>query len=654
MRNLKGMAVLAGIFMVFIMPVFAAQSIMDSVAVITDHSGSAKVYAGGKWKNAEVNMPLYEGDSLRTSAGSSMEITFDDATIVKLGDNTELTLAELQRKGSIASTVFNLMKGKFLAIVDKLKNTESKFEVHTKMAIAAVKGTELAVEAEADNTNLGVYTGSVQFTGKNGSVKGKRTVIVAYGNESGCGPGAPSKPSRIKVMAKFQREFGRLREEIRVVRELKQQGGDALYQWRIQKKKQVDGRIIGESNTEGTIGGTNKNIGEVKAKVRNALKARLKKEFYNEKSHAYKDLRFIKEEMQADVHLGKTMTDVHGNRVRMEEFIYRPAANQVDLLSVTLRDKNRLDYLKAENVFVADLAKNMTWAQWKQLWQKEWYSNMAPANHLLEQRVKMSNINDWIFTGTRYYPDTIVVTTLFGPKYMLLKEQEILAFGNTEITGDMTVRNFAEVPNRVFVREQRFYAFKPAGAPIVPANPLNGSQSVLKGPLDKTFTSFIEYNDTRDALADLAQNNIVINAYTGLGSAVNAMPVYGTAGDFTASGNVVYGESTAPIFNASKLAFRQMRNYNDGSNLSLNLYLIDDYGLVKAMLRPDAGFFEAIKWGLDLIFNTNVELSVKSNVFNDSEMGIDVVSKMLWWVMINPKNESSPSPGTNSNYIIVQ
>jgi hypothetical protein len=46
----------------------------------------------------------------------------------------------------------------------------------------------------------------------------------------------------------------------------------------------------------------------------------------------------------------------------------------------------------------------------------------------------------------------------------------------------------------------------------------------------------------------------------------------------------------------------------------------------------------------DIIYNSNVELIAKSNVFTDQNNGIDVVSKMLWWLVLNPKNTNNTTP----------
>lgn len=631
MRNLKGMAVLAGILMVFVMPAFAETSVADSVAVITDHSGTARIYTAGQWKNAEINMPLYEGDAVKTLNESALEVTFDDATIVKLGDNTELKLTELKRQGETATTVFNLLKGRFMAIVDKLKNPESRFEVHTKMAIAAVKGTELAVEAGDDGTNLGVYKGAVEFTGPNGgSVSAKYKVMVNYGNESNCGSsGMPGKPAMIKYMGKFEREFGGLRETIRVVRELKGQGGDAVYKWRIQKKLMKNGEKIGDSETEGTIGGTNANVNQVKNQIQKALKAKLKKEVLNEKNHAYRDLQFVNDQMKADLHLGKTMTDMHGNRIRMEEFIFRPADNQIDMLSITLRKGDRLDYLRLQNIFMYAIPEDITWARLGRIFQREWYGT-RPENWLAEQSIKLSNIEDWVFMGTSYRAD------LYNGNisWKLLKDQDIVAIGSGDLAGggEMNVANFAanSSQNNQYVKEQRMWGYVAAGGPdLLPSDAL-GNQNMYRGKLDKTYSTVANYEAS--------------------------MIKYGVA-PVLVSGFVNYSQAdtSADEAGTGDIAFKHTRNYNDGTKLAVNMYLINDYG--KILEVPDFTKPWEKPWEqvFNIIFNSNVEVmagftakNLAGELYNSGD--IDVVSKLLWYLILNPKVASAVNPVSAINW----
>ncbi len=625
----------------------AYANIADSIAVINSHSGKVMITSGSKTKSPEVNMPLYQGDTVSTFSRSSIEIVFDDATIVRLPQNSEITLTELKRKGSSAVTVFNLAKGALLAIVDKLKSDDSRFEIHTKMAIAAVKGTEFAISAEGSSPALGVYEGAVEFRGNRGSV------MVKAGSESTFDPalGRPLNPARINRTAAFAYEIGNMRNEINVIRELKQRGDGSVIQYRIKKQKTVDGEVKGTSETDITIGGANDNIKSVSDEIKNRLDRNAKNELSRVRGHAAKDLGHITGEMKADIHLGKTMTDRHGNRIRIEEFVFRPKdadglSKQVDLLSVTLRD-NRLDYMRAENVFVNEIPERLTRLQWSDMWKHEWnFRTDKPWNYLSEQRIKLSNSTDWVFIGTAYMPE-LWATDAVGSNYnnyQLLKDQDIVAFGSGEISGDMTIAGFTAPgaaninPNSEFVREQRIYAYRdPLGSGYLRNDPVTGDQNaVLRGPLDKTYASYDDYSMVKAAYTN---SYLSYPEYSQMTGSMNI-----ESNDF-----ISYTEQNTLLGTERELGFAHTRNYNDGSHLTVNLALIDDYGTIMKLPDPGTKPLALAFWALDLLVNSNVEASFNSNVFEDQGLGIDVVSKMLWWIMLNPKSDTSPSPEKNTS-----
>ncbi|MCX8092556.1 MAG: hypothetical protein N3E50_00130, partial [Candidatus Goldbacteria bacterium] len=443
-------------------------------------------------------------------------------------------------------------------------------------------------------------------------------------------------PQKIIQMANFKIEIEKMREEINIIRELKQKGTKEVIQYRIKKKLQKEGKVIGESDTQITVGGTNENTGKIKERVHKILKAKLKNELYNEKSHAYRDLKFINEEMKADIHLGKTMTDVHGNRIRMEEFIYRPKANQVNLLSLTLRE-GRIDYLKGENIFRYAIDDEPTWQEWKKMWQKEWYQYTKPTNYLQEQRIVLSNVNDWVFIGTLYAEPINLAGTAAPYLWKLMKYTEILAFTKAgapqEPVGDMTVANFITIPdNQQYIREHRVFGDYDVTL---------GNQPIYKGIFDKTFTNNNEYKNTVNKWnTELQPVSTPTTMYDKIELACKAE----ASTLFNANIQNIYYETNENLFDLRKLAMRHTRYYNDGSNLSLGIVLIDDYGFIQELPRPDANPIDKAIWLIDVVLNTNVELMVQSNQFADKKMGIDIVSKMLWWLMLNPQNKDNTTP----------
>jgi hypothetical protein len=252
------------------------------------------------------------------------------------------------------------------------------------------------------------------------------------------------------------------------------------------------------------------------------------------------------------------------------------------------------------------------------MWASEWYM-IQPENYLTEQSVKMSNIDDWVFIGTLFGQPVSLAGAL--PHYVLPKTNEILAFSKMsgpaggipmEVIGDMNTENFINEPlNHGFVREHRVYM----------APDTDGSQAVKRGALDKTFDTFTDYNNAMFAY-------------------------YGTNGSIGSNEFVGYsqGNSMAEGVGDGDLAFKHTRNYNDGSVLDMNLYLINDYGM--AMRVPDLtkNVF-SIVWDLmNIVYNSNVEIMIKSNQFLEVDNGIDVVSKLLWWLILNPQNAENKTP----------
>ncbi|HPI03042.1 MAG TPA: FecR family protein [Candidatus Goldiibacteriota bacterium] len=623
MKNLKR-TVLTAAFLAFIALNISAASILSSVAVVSDYEGEAYVVNPGSKErvNASINMPIYEGASLKTLSDSYIEITFDNATMVRLESNTSLTLNELKRENS-AKTVFNLLKGRMLAVVDKLRGTDSTFEIHTKMAVAAVKGTELAVEAGDNGSFLGVNEGVVEFF----SSGNKEKVLVEKGKESKLKTGSsrPDAPSALTGMWKFERNFDNMREEIQLIRQLKQENGDSVIQYMINKKLKKEGKTEGESDTKLTLGGKDsKDTKNAQARIKQHFKNKLRGEMNTALKHSWEDLRFVNEEMKADLHLGKNMTDVKGRRVRMEEYVFRPAPNQVDMLSITLRD-NRIDYLRASNYFNSDLPRIIP----ASAWQKSWASVEMPKFYRLEERVVLSNTSDRVETVLKYgYQDAVLGQMLLNnsgnPTY---QESDPYRFAQPKRTQpDSNIWFLPEYEKILFVNgdvkeHQKFIIHRPDLASKIEA-------SWIKMADDKTFTNTKPLVGNYTDKTDIKYADFMSTKFEGnpLIPEENYDAIYTS---ITTGGFDVYLAGNNPpdkILN-SDLKWTELKRYNDGSWLRTEMYLIDDYGKIQQWNGTLRDFADILKY-------TNVEVNLASSEFTGGD--IDIVSKLLWWTVFNP------------------
>lgn len=222
-----------------------------SIAYINDFEGECDLRRkGDKEVRAvyDIFTPLYAGDTVMTGFSSNAEIVFDDATIIKLGPNSRMSVRSLDRKGK-NKTVLDLLKGSLMAVVRKL-NDKEEFSVRTKMAMAAVKGTEFIIEA-GDNERVGVYEGSVAVSAFDIDGNPRNTIVLLKDNETTIvkklrKPDRPKKLSRNFV--KRYKEVGDIREKVKMVREMRREGRAKEYRLERRVKRVENLKMIRNSD----------------------------------------------------------------------------------------------------------------------------------------------------------------------------------------------------------------------------------------------------------------------------------------------------------------------------------------------------------------------------------------------------------------------
>ena len=177
---MKKIFVFFSLLLIFVSAVFA-ENIIESIAIISDYSGTATVTKSGsdRAENAEFGMPVHAGDQIRTGSGSFAEITFDNATLLKVGPSSTLKIDDVSKNGGSFKAAFSLAAGKLHALFRKLNQEDSgTFEIRTKMALAAVKGTDIVIVSSDEDTGLGVFEGAVDLFSldEQGGIKEKEEV----------------------------------------------------------------------------------------------------------------------------------------------------------------------------------------------------------------------------------------------------------------------------------------------------------------------------------------------------------------------------------------------------------------------------------------------------------------------------------------------
>ncbi len=124
------------------------------------------------------NVPLYEGDVLKTDGSSQAMIEFVDGVTVALNENTSFKLLSRWEKDMPVVRILRLKQGEVWA---KTNGGPKRFEVETPVATAAVKETEFNLKVQDDGQSiLTVIEGVVSFGTPFGTCP-IRTDTISYG-----------------------------------------------------------------------------------------------------------------------------------------------------------------------------------------------------------------------------------------------------------------------------------------------------------------------------------------------------------------------------------------------------------------------------------------------------------------------------------------
>ena len=109
-----------------------------------------------------VGAPLYEGDRIRTDAGSRLRLAFADGTVVQLGESTDLVLDWFLHApdAGTQNVLLRVSSGIFRVILE-LVLPRAAFEVQTTTAVASVRGTDWISEVTPDATATVTLEGQV-------------------------------------------------------------------------------------------------------------------------------------------------------------------------------------------------------------------------------------------------------------------------------------------------------------------------------------------------------------------------------------------------------------------------------------------------------------------------------------------------------------
>ncbi|MEO8741315.1 MAG: FecR family protein [Casimicrobiaceae bacterium] len=150
---------------------WSADVVVGSVVAVR---GAVSIESGGAQQPALAKAAVRLGDSIVTTAGKA-QIALKDGTIISVGENSRMRVADYDTSGSGIKARVGLIAGALRLVVAKV-TPSGKFEVETETAVAAVRGTDWLVEAVPGKTAVAIVNGSVAVTGR--ALQSRTTVVL--------------------------------------------------------------------------------------------------------------------------------------------------------------------------------------------------------------------------------------------------------------------------------------------------------------------------------------------------------------------------------------------------------------------------------------------------------------------------------------------
>ncbi len=394
------------------------------MAVIQKIYGKVEIYSDGKWQNATVGKVLLMSDIIKTDKSAFCIILLEDGHIVKISANSEVSVSFLLSE----KIEIKLINGKLRAKVSKLQ-PKKEFNVITPTSVCAVRGTDFLVEYQDGITKVEVYEGFVEakevYTAIGVLIKeGEFTVIE------------PKKAPEIPAEIPQERKKEIQKEDISL---------DTQEEKDIQTKIEVEKEIFYDISKEAVIKRANREI------------------------------------KLAEYQQGKSIIDVFGNRVRIEEYIVRQQKNQFKYVVLNSRE-NRFDFGKIIFTFNKNLPEDLSTVA-KNMF--EHYGSQKPEYVLKEIHSVVSNtvdqINETAFGGDMFADNPS------NPSYWRHYFKEYNFYINNKLRW-----NYTSVVSGDRITKIKFSYFDING------NTISAPESIFEMPSGDNFFHFREKNTYSD------------------------------------------------------------------------------------------------------------------------------------------------------------
>jgi hypothetical protein len=134
-----------------------------TVGAFSEINGDVRIQRGDALYAAAQGVAVDENDIIETGDGASTQIEMKDGSVLRLGANSHLLVAdyELDDAGNVLSAGLEVLSGWLRFAVAKLHGSAAHYAIATPTMTVGIRGTEGVIEAESESGGLYLEKGLV-------------------------------------------------------------------------------------------------------------------------------------------------------------------------------------------------------------------------------------------------------------------------------------------------------------------------------------------------------------------------------------------------------------------------------------------------------------------------------------------------------------
>lgn len=149
---------------VFCILLFLSGNVLaDTVGTFSEVHGDIRIQRGDAWYAAAQGVAVDENDIIETGDSASTQIEMKDGSVLRLGANSHLLVAEYQldNEGNVLSAGLEVLSGWLRFAVAKLHGSDGQYAIATPTMTVGIRGTEGVIEAKNEHGGLYLEKGLV-------------------------------------------------------------------------------------------------------------------------------------------------------------------------------------------------------------------------------------------------------------------------------------------------------------------------------------------------------------------------------------------------------------------------------------------------------------------------------------------------------------